>query len=197
MILETSRLVLRPWKEADAESLYEYARDPLVGPAAGWPVHTSIENSQDIIRDVLSADETYAVTLKNDDTAIGSIGLMIGDKSNLDIGADEAEIGFWIGVPYWGQGLIPEAVRELMRYAFENLSISTIWCAYFDGNEKSKRVSEKCGFQFHHTEKDKEWTLTNEIKTQHITCITKEMHNEPVRKSAINSNSDRPANIIN
>lgn len=61
MMLETTRLILRPWKESDAESLYEYAKNPLVGPAAGWPVHTSIENSRQIIREILSADETYAV----------------------------------------------------------------------------------------------------------------------------------------
>jgi RimJ/RimL family protein N-acetyltransferase len=173
VILETSRLILRPWKDTDAESLYEYAKNPLIGPIAGWPVHTSVENSRQIIREVLSADETYAVTIKNDDAAIGSIGLMIGDKSDLNIGSDEAEIGYWIGVPYWGQGFIPEAARELMRYAFDDLGISAIWCGYFDGNEKSKRVSDKCGFTFHHTERNKEWPLINEIKTQHITCITK------------------------
>lgn len=172
MILETSRLILRPWKETDAESLYQYAKNPLVGPIAGWPVHTSVENSLQIIREVLSADETYAVTLKDDDSAIGSIGLMIGDTSSLEIGADEAEIGYWIGVPYWGQGFIPEAVRELMRYGFNELGLTTIWCGYFDGNEKSKRVGEKCGFQFHHTERDKEWPLINDTKTQHVTRIT-------------------------
>ena len=174
MILETSRLILRPWRETDAESLYEYAKDPRIGPIAGWPVHTSIENSLQIIQDILICDETYAVTIKDDDVAVGSIGLMIGDKSNLNIGANEAEIGFWIGVPFWGQGFIPEAVTRIMQYAFESLDISTIWCGYFDGNEKSKRVNEKCGFRFHHTETDKEWPLINEIKTQHITCITKE-----------------------
>ena len=174
MILKTERLILRPWREADAESLYEYAKDPLVGPIAGWPVHTSVENSLQIIRDVLSADETYAVALKDDDKAIGSIGLMIGDKSNLGISADEAEIGYWIGVPYWGQGLIPEAARRLMRYAFDELGITTIWCGYFDGNEKSKRAQEKCGFRFHHSERDREWPLINKVVTQHITCIGKE-----------------------
>jgi len=182
VILKTTRLVLRPWKETDAENLYKYAKDPLIGPAAGWPVHTSVENSLQIIQEVLSADKIYAITIKNDDTAIGSIGLMIGGKSNLDIDADEAEIGYWIGVPYWGLGYTPEAVLELMRYAFESLGISTIWCGYFDGNEKSKRVNEKCGFRFHHTERDKEWPLTNEIKTQHITCITKKEWSDFLKK---------------
>lgn len=174
MILETERLILRPWSESDAESLYEFAKDPRVGPIAGWPVHTSIENSKQIIRDVLSADETYAIVQKGEEKAIGSIGLMIGEKSNLNIRYDEAEIGYWIGVPYWGKGMVPEAVEELMKYAFEKAGILKIWCGYFDGNEKSKRVQEKCGFKYHHTESNKEWPLMQDVRTEHITYINKE-----------------------
>ena len=70
MILKTERLLLRPWNESDAESLYEYAKDPRVGPVAGWPVHTGVENSREIIRTVLSAPETYAVCLKGDDRPV-------------------------------------------------------------------------------------------------------------------------------
>ncbi len=173
MILQTNRLVLRPWRETDAESLYEYAKNPNIGPIAGWPVHTSVENSRQIIHDYLSGEETYAVTLKTNDIAIGSVGIRFANESNLEIQADEAEIGYWIGEPFWGQGLIPEAVRELMRYAFEDLNRTTLWCGYFDGNEKSKRVGDKCGFQFHHTEHDKNWPLINAVKTQHVTCLAK------------------------
>ena len=64
MILQTERLFLRPWEDSDAEELYKYAKDPRVGPIAGWPVHTSVENSLEIIRGVLSEPETYAVVLK-------------------------------------------------------------------------------------------------------------------------------------
>lgn len=174
MTLKTDRLILRPWRESDAESLYQYAKNPKVGPAAGWPVHTGVENSRQIIRDVLAVDETYAVALADNDVAIGSIGLMIGDRSNLGIAANEAEIGYWIGEPFWGRGMIPEAVRELMRYAFDDLGMTTLWCGYFDGNEKSKRAGEKCGFLFHHTETDKEWPLIHAVKTQHVTRLTKQ-----------------------
>lgn len=61
MELYTERLFLRPWRESDADNLYKYAKDPLVGPIAGWPVHTSVENSLDIIKNILSAEETYAI----------------------------------------------------------------------------------------------------------------------------------------
>ena len=174
MELTTERLLLRPWKESDAESLYEYAKDPKVGPVAGWPVHTSVENSREIIREVLSAEETYAVCLKENGRAIGSVGLMAGAASNLNLPDTEGEIGYWIGVPFWGQGLIPEAVKELLRHGFEDLKLERIWCGYFEGNIKSKRVQEKCGFTYHHTNKDIYWKLMDDIRTEHITCMSRE-----------------------
>ena len=174
MILETGRLILRRWEEADAEELYQYAKDPAVGPIAGWPPHTSVENSREIIRDVLTAPETYAVVLKETGKPVGSIGIMFGKNGNAPMGEQEAEIGYWIGVPYWGQGLIPEAVRELLRRCFEDLNCTAVWCGYYDGNLKSKRVQEKCGFRYHHTEKDKLCELMGDIRTEHYTYLTKE-----------------------
>ena len=178
MVLNTKRLILRPWNESDAESLYEYAKDDRVGPIAGWPVHTSVENSREIIKSVLSAPETYAVCLKDDNRAIGSVGLKIGNQSNLDLTDTEGTIGYWIGVPFWGQGLIPEATKEIIRHAFEDLNLKTLWCGYFDGNEKSKRVQEKCGFTYHRTNKDIYWQLTDDIRTEHVTRLTREEYLE-------------------
>ena len=174
MIMETDRLILRPWQESDAEDLYRYASDPQVGPIAGWPVHTSVENSLETIRSVLSKPETYAVVLKSEGHAVGSIGLMIGNASNIGLPEDEGEIGYWIGVPFWGQGLIPEAVKEILRYGFEELRLQYLWCGYFDGNAKSRRVQEKCGFLFHHTNKNIPWPLMNDIRTEHIACLPRE-----------------------
>ena len=174
MILKTERLILRPWEEEDAADLYEYAKDERVGPIAGWPVHESVENSLDTIRTVLSVPETYAVCLKTDNRAIGSIGLMIGGSSNLKLPETEGEIGYWIGVPFWGQRLIPEAANELIRHAFCDLQLEKLWCGYFDGNEKSRRAQEKCGFTYHHTDEKVYWALMDDIRTEHITCLTRE-----------------------
>ena len=174
MNLITERLILRPWEESDAESLYEYAKDPQVGPIAGWPPHISVEDSRQIIKSVLAVNETYAICKRQDNRAIGSIGLMRGEQSNLDIPEDEGEIGYWIGVPFWGQGYVPEAVRELIRHGFEDLKLNRIWCGYFEGNDKSKRVQEKCGFRYHHTNKDIYWALMDEVRTEHVTCLEKE-----------------------
>lgn len=173
MHMETERLILRSWCEDDAESLYPFAKNPAVGPIAGWPPHTSVENSREIIRNVLAVNETYAVCLKTDNKAIGSIGLMIGRQSNLDLPETEGEIGYWIGVPFWGMGLIPEATKELIRHAFVDLNLETLWCGYFEGNAKSKRVQEKCGFVYHHTNKDIYWKLMDDIRTEHITRLTR------------------------
>ena len=63
-MLETERLLLRKWEESDAEECYRYAKDPRVGPIAGWPVHTSVEISRQVIRDILAVPETYAIVLK-------------------------------------------------------------------------------------------------------------------------------------
>ena len=171
MILQTKRLILRPWSENDVEELYKYASDPEIGPPAGWPPHTSVENSREIIRTVLSAPETYAVCLKENGKPIGSVGLHRNDLAERD---DEYELGYWIGKPFWGQGLIPEASRELLRYAFEDLGMNRIWCGYYDGNEKSHRVQEKLGFVFHHTTEGLEVKLLNEIRTGHSSLMTKE-----------------------
>lgn len=170
----TDRLILRPWLPSDAENLFFYAQDPLVGPIAGWAPHTSVEYSRIIIDHVLAVPQTYAVCLKEDNKAIGSVGLMVGRRSNIaGLSIQEAEIGYWIGVPFWGRGLIPEAVRALMRYAFQTMRLEKLWCGYFEGNIKSKRVQEKCGFRYQYTNKDLPWPLMNDVRTEHITCITK------------------------
>ncbi len=85
----------------------------------------------------------------------------------------EAEIGYWIGMPLWGLELIPEAVRRVLRHGFEDLGLQTVWCGYYDGNTKSKRVQEKCGFRFHHTEVGKRSPL-GDICTEHFTRLTKD-----------------------
>ncbi len=173
MTLETERLILRPWSEEDAEELYKYASDPEVGPPAGWPPHTSVENSRDIIRNVLSRQETYAVCLK-EGKPIGSIGLHLNGHTDMTDRDDECELGYWIGKPFWGQGLIPEASRELLRYAFEKLGMRAVWCGYYDGNEKSRKVQTKLGFVYQHKTEGLEVSLMNEIRTGHCNLMTRE-----------------------
>jgi RimJ/RimL family protein N-acetyltransferase len=172
-ILLSERVILRPWRESDAATLYEYARNPRVGPVAGWPVHTSVENSREIIRDILSAPGTYAITVRPDDIAVGSVGLMVGPASHMPLPMDEGEIGYWIGEPLWGRGYTPEAAKELIRHAFEDKGLSALWIGWFDGNDRSRRVAEKCGFRYIRSE-EKYWPLIDKTETGHIARLTRE-----------------------
>lgn len=78
-MIETERLILRPWQENDADALFKYARDPDIGPIADWTPHTSVENSLEIIRTVFAAPETYAVVLKNTGEPIGCCRIMFSN----------------------------------------------------------------------------------------------------------------------
>ncbi|MBQ3096287.1 MAG: GNAT family N-acetyltransferase [Clostridia bacterium] len=151
MNLYTERLLLRPWRESDAEMLYTHARDPEIGPRCGWMPHTSRENSLAVIRTVLCRPNCWAIVLRETDEVIGSVSLMQGEAAHAPLAEGEAEIGYWLARPYWGQGLMPETVRRVIRYAFDKLSCTALWCGFHDGNEQSRRVGEKCGFRYHHT----------------------------------------------
>lgn len=174
MILETERLILRHWEESDAEDLYKYASDPDIGPIAGWTPHQNIDESRDVIRNILSGKESYAICLKTDNRAIGSIELMLNGHSGLIRYDDECELGYWLGKPFWGQSIMPEAVREMLRHAFEDLDMVKVWCGYYEGNIKSKRVQEKIGFRYQRDLKDIIVPPLNKKRTCHISAITKD-----------------------
>ena len=174
MRLETDRLILRFWYDSDAEELYKYAQNPQVGPVAGWPPHQSVEESLEIIRTVFSCPETYAVVLKETGKPIGCIGLKTGTATDLTECDDECELGYWLGVPYWGQGLMTEAVKEMVRHAFEDCGMMKIWVGYYDGNNRSKRVQEKCEFKYQWTTDNVDVPLMHETRKWHVSSLTKE-----------------------
>ena len=165
-MIETARLILRPWSENDAESLFKYASDPDVGPIAGWAPHTSVAESLEIIRTVFAAPDVYAVVLKETGEAVGCCGLIFGDNRPR-----EAELGYWIGKPYWGRGLMTEAVRAILTRGFEVLSLDVILCSHYDGNIRSKRVIEKSGFKFDHTKPDSRSPL-GDTRSEHFYRMT-------------------------
>ncbi len=173
MILQTERLSLRPWREADAESLYEYAKDPEVGPIAGWPAHKNVEESLDVIKNVFTGQECYAICEKENNIAIGAIELKLNGHTDMTEVDDECELGYWLGKEFWGRGYMPEAAKELLRHGFEDLGMTTVWCGYYDGNNKSKRVQEKVGFVYHHTCDDVPVPLMHEVRVGHTNYMTK------------------------
>lgn len=171
--METERLILRKWKETDAEDLFEYARAPGVGPIAGWPPHRSVEESLDVIRNVFDGAECYAICEKENGKAIGAIELKLNGHTDMTERDDECELGYWLGKPFWGRGYMPEAAKEIIRHGFEDLGMNTIWCGYYDGNRKSARVQEKLGFVYHHTCNDVPVPLLNEVRVGHTNIMTK------------------------
>ena len=174
MLLETERLILRRWEKNDAESLYEYAKDPDVGPIAGWPAHRSIEESRDVIKNVFNGKEAYAICLKTDNRAIGAIELKLIGHTDMTERDDECELGYWLGKPFWGQGIVPEAVKEMLRHAFEEIGMTTVWVGYYEGNAKSKRVQEKCGFRYRWKSEDVDVPLLHEKRTGHVSSMTRD-----------------------
>ena len=174
MTITTDRLVLRRWDDSDAESLYEYARDPDIGLPAGWPPHKSVDESRDVIANVFCGSECYAVCEKASGRAIGAIELKLNGSTDMTDRDDECELGYWLGKPFWGRRYIPEAAESLLRRAFEQLGMSCVWCGYYDGNEKSKRAMEKLGFEYHHSCDSVPAPLLNEVRIGHTTCLTRE-----------------------
>ncbi|TGN28007.1 GNAT family N-acetyltransferase [Empedobacter tilapiae] len=173
MEFTTERLILRPWTIADAEDLYNYAKDERVGPIAGWAPHKSVEESAEIIQTVFAQKEVYAVALKENNRAIGCIGILIGKNSNFEITETEGEVAYWIGVPFWGQGLIPEALNKIIEHAFETLKLTKLWCGFFKDNEKSKRAQEKCGFKHSHIIEKQFNPFLNDYQVEYVSRLTK------------------------
>ena len=173
-MLKTERLILRRWEDSDAEEMYKYAGDPDVGPIAGWPAHQSKDESLDVIRHVLNGKEAYAICLKEDGKAIGAIELKLNGNNDLSDRDDECELGYWLGKPFWGQGIMPEAVKEMLRHAFEDCGMQKVWIGYYEGNEKSKRVQEKTGFRYQWKSENVDVPLMHEKRTGHVSSMTKD-----------------------
>lgn len=148
--LETARLILRPWRADDADDLYEYAQDSRVGPAAGWPVHQSREESVNTIHTVFAAPHVFAMELKEGGKVVGSVGYV--DRHQTSLPGPDDEIGYCLNPAFWGRGLTPEAVREILRWGFQELGLHAQWCGHYDFNGQSRRVVEKCGFLYRFTE---------------------------------------------
>lgn len=174
-MLETRHLFLRPWEEtqADARALYEYAKDPAIGPAAGWKPHENVEESMHILHSILCTPEIYAVLPKQTGRPGGAAGITFGKTGRPSLKEREAEIGYWIAVPFQGKGYASEAVELLLQRCFETLNMRTVWAAYYDGNEASRRVQEKCGFVWHHLEEHTWVEALGEYRDEHFTRITR------------------------
>ena len=150
LVLESERLILRPFCPEDLDDLYEYASVEGVGEMAGWQHHESKEKSKEILRMFIDEDKVFAIVLKESGKVIGSLGV---EKYGLEEKLTEfdgylgREIGYVLSKAYWGKGLMPEAVCVVIDYLFGTLNLDFLTCGYYDFNSQSKRVQEKCGFK--------------------------------------------------
>jgi RimJ/RimL family protein N-acetyltransferase/ubiquinone/menaquinone biosynthesis C-methylase UbiE len=150
IVIETERLILKAFTEADLQDFYAYASIPGVGEMAGWPHHESIETSERILHSFIEEKEVFAVHHKFDRKVIGSLGLHKSwaneDETYKDLKVKE--IGYVLSKDYWGKGLMPEAVNAVIDYGFDILGLDAFTCGHFSENSQSRRVIEKCGFRF-------------------------------------------------
>ena len=146
-VMETSRIILRPWQDSDASVLYKWASDPEVGPRAGWAPHQSVEESLEVIRTVFKdATNTWAIELKETGEAIGAMGY--GPSCNCNLPAREGEplAGYWVAKPYWNLGICTEALGLMLAHIRKTTDIQSLISGHFVDNPASGRVMEKCGF---------------------------------------------------
>ena len=149
VVLRTNRLILRPFNEDDLEDFFEYASVEGVGERAGWKHHENIAESTQILEMFIKEKKTFAVVLKENNKVIGSIGIeKYGREESLSEFFDYKgrEIGFVLSKDYWGQGLMPEALKRVIEYCFNEMDYDFLLCGHFDFNTQSARVQEKLGF---------------------------------------------------
>jgi [ribosomal protein S5]-alanine N-acetyltransferase len=185
-LMQTPRLLLRPFQPHDVNDLFEYASVEGVGERAGWPHHKSIEQSQQILNRFMESSEVYAIVHRADNKVIGSIGLHHRpDESSHQEG--DLVLGYVLSKSYWGQGLMTEAAERILYEAFIVWNVPRIRVAHFKENMASQRVIEKLGFIY---EKDGHYTTTllQQVFEERKYILTKEDYNNR-SKSAINSGS--------
>jgi len=146
--METERLILSQWEEADSKELFELAKNPNVGPHAGWKPHDNPEESLIIIRTLFQPSVVWKISEKETGKIAGTIALE-PDKIRPDVSS--RELGYWIGEEFWGKGYMTEAAGRVIRFGFENMDLKIISIATGPSNLRSQRVIHKLGFTYEGT----------------------------------------------
>ena len=146
--IETERLILRGWRESDADDLFRYASDGRVSEMALWPRHTSVEMSHEVIRQFFIPNEnSFAMELRRTGEVIGCIGLVPGGDEYYKTRRREREVGYWIGHCHWNKGFTSEALDAFLSvYCTKHLKLDSVLLTTDARNKGAQRVAEKCGF---------------------------------------------------
>ncbi len=156
--IETERLILRNYKESDFDDYWEYASQPNVYPRSGWPAYTEKKKAIEQLKREIERPFQFAILLKNNNKVVGSISLKptrdgMLEKFNL-LFNETKEIGYLLNEKFWGQGIMTEAMKAIIKYGFDDLGLKVITAGYFEPNIASGKVQAKCGLKPFQTTKD-------------------------------------------
>ena len=170
-VIETPRLILRPFTMADARAMYEnWASDPEVSKYLTWPAHSSVEITRMILRDWTDGYENpdrynWAIVPKDGDgKPIGNISAVhVYEKVNA------VEIGYCMGRPWWGQGIMTEALKAVTGFFFEQVGVNRVAARHDADNPASGRVMAKSGMRYEGTLRQLGW---NNRGTVDLVCYS-------------------------
>ena len=185
--LETERLILRKLELKDAKDIFAYASDCEVSKYMTWDTHNSIEDSKGFINFILNRYEKddageWGIVLKKTGRLIGTLGFFQYDKKH-----NRAELGYVLGHPHWGQGIMPEAVSRLLKFAFDDIGFNRIESCHCLPNEKSGRVMQKVGMYFEGIAKEKFFAKGINWDVKQYAILKKDWVNKPTTKNITNS----------
>lgn len=142
--IQTARLVLRAFRDADVADIVAAANDPRVAAHLrdGFPSPYTEDDARRWIATATAGDPLRGLAIAIDDRVVGGIGVIPND----DVYRFSAELGFWIGVAHWGRGLMTEAVRAFCGHVFDATELHRLYARVFAGNPASGRVLTKAGF---------------------------------------------------
>ncbi|HSQ97687.1 MAG TPA: GNAT family protein [Rickettsiales bacterium] len=154
----------------DEKSISENINNPKVLNKINLEFPYTKESYQEFVKKVedsknnLSSDKHFIIDINGE--AVGSVALMIGRRSKSHVGT----FGYWLGEKYWGQGIVPEAVKMLIDYAFNELGLLKLKIDFLDDNLNSRRVAEKNGFNLEYVQKKE---CFKEGKYKNLICFTR------------------------
>ena len=145
MKLVGDRILIRNITLKDVDDYYEYAKNPNIGPNAGWKPVPSRRVAEKIVAGFIARRDTFAIEERAFEKVIGTISIY---PDTLRKNKDAVSIGFSISEDFQNRGYATEALKLIIRYVFKYMKMDVIEIGHHVGNFKSKRVIEKCGFSY-------------------------------------------------
>jgi len=146
--IETKRLILRKFRIEDAEHMFKnWASDPEVSRFLTWPPHPDVQLTRALLADWIGKYEdlgyyNWVIELKEIGEPVGNISV-VHLKENIEA----AEIGYCLGQAWWGRGIMPEALKAVTEYLFDEVGLNRVAAYHDSNNPKSGRVMQKAGMK--------------------------------------------------